>query len=219
MSADPAQDQRRLPFFPLQLVIFPGEQARLHIFEPRYRQLMADLEASGGVFCIAPVIGGKVQDTGTAIGLSKVVQRYEDGRMDIVVEGLNALRVLDYYPEMVGKLYPGGLVRPIENIADGNVEVWAEILGLVTELWTLMQVDKPSPLEGHYRSTFELGHLVSLNLDQEHELLGMQQESQRQQWLLGHLHRTLPVVRSVAEMQRRARMNGEFRKLLSPPEV
>lgn len=208
-----------MPFFPLQMVIFPGEEVRLHIFEPRYRQLMADLEAVGGTFCIVPVIDGKLQPTGTAIALKKVVQRYDDGRLDIIVEGGQALKVLDYYPEMVGKLYPGGIVRPMENFPDGDVQTWAEILGLVHELWTLMQVDKPSPLEGHYRSTFELGHLVSLNMNQEHEMLGMAHERERQQWLLGHLHRTLPVVRTLAEMQRRARMNGEFRKLLSPPEL
>jgi len=215
MTGKTHQEPLRFRFFPLQIVVFPGEEVRLHVFEPRYRQLIAEVLESGDTFCIPPVIDKEVSDTGTEIRLSRMAHRYEDGRMDIIVQGVAALEVLDFYPEVIGKLYPGGPVRRKENIPDGEEATWGAILELVTELWELMQVDKPIPTREVYPDCFALGHLVSLSLKQEYEMLAMARESARQQFLLRHLQESLPLIRSVAEMQRRARMNGQFREF--PP--
>ena len=73
----------KLPFFPLQSIFFPGETVPLHIFEPRYKQLIADCRANAITFGI-PVFINNVMEYGTEVQLVEVVNTYEGGEMDIV---------------------------------------------------------------------------------------------------------------------------------------
>ncbi len=86
-----------LPLFPLQLVVFPGEKLNLHIFEPRYKQLIREVEQNGTTFGIPSYIDGKVMDVGTEIRLISVEKRYEDGQMDIRTEGMGLFRIIELY--------------------------------------------------------------------------------------------------------------------------
>ena len=81
-----------LPFFPLKLVAFPGEELNLHIFEPRYRQLLADAEQNGVTFGICTYIN-QLTGYGTEVRLEKIYKRYEDGRLDIKTRCLSAFQI------------------------------------------------------------------------------------------------------------------------------
>ena len=71
-----------IPLFPLGIVVFPGELLNLHIFEPRYRQLIQECHEEGRSFGIPAVIGNRVQETGTLVQLEEVVKTYEAGQYD-----------------------------------------------------------------------------------------------------------------------------------------
>ena len=86
---------RNIPVFPLGLVLYPKELLPLHIFEDRYKEMISyclDEEASFGVLLMQE---GKMANIGCEAVIDRVVTTYEDGRMDIIVEGTQRFRVTD----------------------------------------------------------------------------------------------------------------------------
>lgn len=84
-----------LPIFELGLAIVPGERGPLHIFERRYRLMIAHCLERGAPFGIVLRDGGGARSIGCGATVTEVVERYEDGRLDIVVTGSDRFRVLD----------------------------------------------------------------------------------------------------------------------------
>ena len=79
-----------LPLFPLQLVVFPGEKLKLHIFEPRYKQLVGECRDEKMTFGLPAFFDGRVAEYGTEMRLLTIFKTYDDGRMDIMTEGVAA---------------------------------------------------------------------------------------------------------------------------------
>ena len=84
-----------LPVFPLSLVAFPGERLNLHIFEPRYKQLIQDCQDEGKTFGIPAYIDDHLNEFGTEMELTSIEKVYEDGSMDIKTRGVQVFRVLE----------------------------------------------------------------------------------------------------------------------------
>ncbi len=78
---------RLLPLFPLQLVVFPGSVVPLHIYEERYREMVGEAEAAGSEFGIVLAKDGGIVNSGCTVLVEEVVQRYPDGRFDVVTRG------------------------------------------------------------------------------------------------------------------------------------
>lgn len=97
-----------LPYFPLGVLLLPGEQQYLHIFEPRYRQLLVDLESGPPQFIIPFVRDQKMERTGSLVRLSKVVERHANGTSDIIIEAEANVRILSFSKQMHQRLYGGG---------------------------------------------------------------------------------------------------------------
>ncbi len=204
-----------LPHFPLELVPFPGERINLHIFEPRYRQLIHQVDQTGSTFCIPAVIDRKVQSVGTEMALIAIEKRYDDGRLDVTVEGLGVVRIIDFFPMMIGWLYPGGSVERIQSFSNGHDLNRLRIIDLVRELWQLLGVEKEVPGIKDLETVFRIGHYIGLSLQQEYDLLTLSEELDRQNSVIAHLEQMLPSVKRVEEVRRKASMNGHFREL--PP--
>ena len=99
-----------LPYFPLSIFLFPGEDMPLRIFEPRYQQLIADARSSGITFVIPFVINQEIQEFGCEVGLKEVVAENPGGRMVITVESLSVVQIKSFRKRLEEKLYPGGAV-------------------------------------------------------------------------------------------------------------
>ena len=102
-----------LPFFPLSVFLFPGEDIPLRIFEPRYKQLIDEARTLGITFAIPFVIEQDIQEFGCEVRLKDVVAEKEGGHMVIVVESLAIVEISSYNKQLEGKLYAGGNVRRI----------------------------------------------------------------------------------------------------------
>ena len=109
-----------IPIFPLAIVVYPGEQLNLHIFEPRYRQLINECFAAKKPFGIPAVIDNKINEMGTLVQVKEVSRVYEDGKMDIKTEGLQVFRMLEAIHELPDKLYSGAIVNYPDNDERGN---------------------------------------------------------------------------------------------------
>lgn len=205
-----------MPLFPLPLVLFPGEVLPLHIFEPRYRQMIGECLEKDSPFGLPTLLGRKLQRHATEAKVQEIVKRYPDGRLDIRIQGIGVLDCLDFYPEVIGKLYPGGPVRRIDMEYEGNLLQWEQIEEAVSLLWRLLGIDKTIPEPTGYGRTFSIGHLLGLDLEKEYAMLCLAEESEREDFLLAHLQSVLPAAQAMEELRQKARMNGHFRHF--PPQ-
>ena len=96
-----------IPIFPLGIVVFPGEELNLHIFEPRYIQLIRECLKAKKPFGIPAVIEKKLGELGTLVKVVDVSKEYEGGEMDIRTQGTKVFRILELVKDIPDKLYSG----------------------------------------------------------------------------------------------------------------
>lgn len=205
-----------LPMFPLQIVVFPNENLNLHIFEPRYQELINDCEEENLTFGIPAYVDGKLMAMGTEISLEKVVKRYKNGESDIRTKGMGVFAIKEYFEKVPGKLYSGASVERLELDMAEMPYINEKILKKAGELFDLLDVDKELPDSHENFSLFDIAHHVGLTLDQEYKLLSIGNAAERQEYLLDHITRLIPVVQQMEEIREKARMNGHFKRIIPP---
>lgn len=205
-----------LPLFPLELVVFPNEDLNLHIFEPRYQELVRDCENEQITFGIPAYIEGKLMSVGTEIRLVKVVKRYKSGESDIRTQGVGLFDIKQLFDPYPGKMYAGAEVErlPLDTVEMPYLN--EQIIKKALELFELLEIDKSVKEDAGQFSIFDIAHHVGLTLEQEYELLQITNAQDRQEYLLDHLSRLLPVVRQMEEIREKAQMNGHFRRIIPP---
>ena len=199
----------RIPLFPLKAVFFPGETVPLHIFEERYKELIADCQKEAMTFGV-PVY---IEDTiafGTEVQLKEIVNTYADGSMDVVCVARQVFRVVSFQPEMPGKPYPGGEVIFPEPIQDADAQQKEALLQAAEELYRLMDLPFP-PIKKEVFNSFTLAHKMGLSFQQEYQLLQLSSEKVRLQFLLDHLNQTAKVLSQLNRTRELIEMNGHFR--------
>lgn len=204
-----------IPTFPLRIVVFPGEALNLHIFEPRYKQLIEECIAEKKPFGIPSAVE-KVpgEELGTLMDIEELVTRHEDGSLDIRTRGRSIFRVLQHIADIPEKLYAGAIVTYPENVMDvDDSRLTKTIIGEVERLFKLLSVSEKFPGEARFIRSYDIGHLVGLSPAQEYELLGLFNEIQRLEYLRRHLNNIVPVIEELELMKARIQMNGHFRNL------
>lgn len=104
-------ESQLIPMFPLTLLPLPGELVPLHIFEPRYKQLLSDcetLDISFGIYCNHEF---NTEKLGSLMKLESVIKRYASGESDIIVRCIDTFSMDKLYRTYKSKMYPGGDVR------------------------------------------------------------------------------------------------------------
>ena len=205
-----------IPLFPLNLVAFPGEKLNLHIFEPRYKQLVKDCVSKDILFGVVPVKNKQLHNMGTTVEIIEIVNTYADGKLDIRTKGISAFELADYKTEFPGKLYPGGEVVELEDIHDNDLSLLTKVLDLVNELYTLMSMKLDLPEANYDFKIYDLAHKVGLSIDQEMELLGIRSEIDRLKYVENHLNNLIPLVKQMETLKEKVRMNGHFKNALPP---
>ncbi|MGY6744680.1 MAG: LON peptidase substrate-binding domain-containing protein [Cecembia sp.] len=199
-----------LPIFPLKLVAFPGERLNLHIFEPRYKQLIHDIKDNGRKFGIGVYLD-RLMPYGTEVELLEISKVYDDGRMDIKTVGRRVFEMITFDNPTKGKLYAGGNVHYYENDPRVPKTVYDEFLFYLKELLRLMdQKVEIRPLDV---DSFTFSHKIGLKMEEEYELLQMEKEADRLKFLTAHLMRVIPVLREIEQAKKRIQMNGHFKNL------
>lgn len=202
-----------IPLFPLGIVVYPGELLNLHIFEPRYRQLINECFEEGKFFGISAVLQQRVQDTGTAVAVQEIVTRYDDGRMDIRVKGEKVYRMLEMVSTLPEKLYSGAIVHYPANRTEPNSRLLNTVLTGIRDLHQWLNVHKKFPAQDDDLNSYQLAHHAGLSLEQEYELLELLDEWQRLEYLRRHLQNTLPMMREMEKLKEKIKLNGHFREL------
>lgn len=205
-----------LPMFPLQMVVFPGEDLNLHIFEERYRQLIADCESDGLSFGIPAYIDGKVAALGTTVSLEKIEKRYPAGELDIRTKASDIFQIKRFYRQVPGKLYAGADVDVLEMDFNEDESVNEQILELTRDLFQILNIRKKLPETADNFLTYHIGHHVGFSVEQEYEMLTVRNAIERQELMLVHLERVIPMAREMENLRVRAQMNGHFKNIIPP---
>lgn len=202
-----------IPLFPLNIVVYPGEQLNLHIFEPRYKQLINECFEEKKEFGIATAFKNGVSEMGTTVSVLSVEKIHTDGEMDIRTVGNHVFKILEHIPEIPEKLYGGAIVTYPENKQDGIASKMFSLLNDIRNFHQLLEVKKDYKKEDAQLNAYDLAHHAGLSLEQEYELLGLLHEAQRQEYLQRHLKKTIPTIVELQNLKKRIEMNGHFRKL------
>ncbi|MFZ6022883.1 MAG: LON peptidase substrate-binding domain-containing protein [Bacteroidota bacterium] len=202
-----------IPFFPSGIVVFPGEQVNLHIFEARYKQLINDCSATKKAFGIPIVLKNTVAEMGTLVQITEIVAAYPDGKMDIRIRGEKIFRILEQITAIPEKLYSGGIVHYPDNDEKQEPQLLQKIITGVRELYQLIGVSKDFKKPDHHLCSYDLAHHAGLSLEEEYEFLGLMYELQRLEYLKRHLTKILPVVLGIESLKEKIQLNGHFREL------
>jgi uncharacterized protein len=202
-----------IPIFPLGIVIYPGENVNLHIFEPRYKQLVKECSESKKSFGIPAVIDNRLQERGTLVSVTEVSKVYDNGEMDIKTEGEKVFRMLEVIKEVPDKMYSGAIVNYPDNKEQGDIELMRRVMNGIRELHKLLNVSKDFKKPDEELKTYEVAHHVGLTLQEEYELLGLFNELQRQEYLKRHLTKVLPLVAEMEGLKEKIKQNGHFKNL------
>lgn len=186
-----------VPLFPLDLVLLPGVPLPLHVFEPRYKEMIAECLELRKPFGVLRASSDGMAEIGCTAEIVDVSKRYDDGRMDILTRGVERFEVLQINEERsflqaeiaVIEDEPG---RPAGPLVEQAVRLHAEIAKLAGT-----QADDP---EGHTdRLSFLLAGSLPLDLDFKQKLLSTLSEAKRLEAVVGYLQAVLPGLRRASK--------------------
>src|SRR5260370_16929841 len=177
----------RISLFPLNVVLLPGAELPLHIFEPRYRQMVKDCLEEKTEFGMVLSLDKGVARVGCTAEIVQVTKRYQDGRMDILTIGRAPFRVVELFTE--DPLLEGQVDYLEDRESPAGPNVQRALVELFEACHTLIFDDYPKNLEG--ASTEDLSYLVAATLPMDllwkQQILGLRSESALQEQPLPHL--------------------------------
>ena len=203
-----AGDGLELPIFELPLVLLPGELLPLHIFEDRYKRMIGRCLEEGEPFGIVfrdDELGAR--NVGCEARVTEVTERFDDGRLNIVVTGERPFRVLDRF-EAAG--YPAGEVEPVEPRDDDEVTAGAavEARAAFAELVRRVGGEPPPPEELETYDSYGIAARVELPPETKQQLLEQRFEPERMRILAVALGVLVAAVTRSREVAERAKVNG-----------
>jgi len=195
-----------LPLFPLEVVLFPGTPLPLHIFEPRYKEMIAECLAEHRSFGVVRAVEQGLAEVGCTAEIVTVVKEYPDGRLDLVTEGRQRFEVVRVNQErsflraevLMIDDEPG---TPPKEDTSRAVQLHSDLLAIAGAKQDLSAAD-PSLL------SFYLAGSLPLDLDFKQKLLALRSEPERLSLLISYLETIIPNLRRAANARERAGGNG-----------
>ena len=198
-----SMDRRRIPLFPLNIVLFPGQAVPLHIFELRYRRMTRECLDAQSPFGLIFADDGKMAQTGCTALIVKVLKEYEDGRSDILTVGQTAFRLLHLHDE---KLYYEADVEFLEEDFSGvDPGVSSRLEQLCDQCHQLLYgEDAPRfESEGGISLAYHVASELPVEISVRQKLLEIRSEAERQKQLVAY------VVEWYPKLQRREHVRGK----------
>jgi Lon protease-like protein len=199
-----------LPLFPLDVVLLPGTPLPLHVFEPRYKEMISECLADKQPFGVVRAKQEGVADIGCTAEIITVTKKYEDGRMDIVTEGRRRFEVMQVDQER--SFLRAEVVYLDDEAERATGEEVAQALKLHGEILKLAGAEPERAVDLDQRTlSFRLAGSLPLDLDFKQTLLGMNSESARIHALISCFETILPNLRRAVHARQKAGGNGHAR--------
>ena len=186
-----------LPIFPLDLVLLPGVPLPLHIFEPRYKEMIAECLEQKKPFGVVRASSDGVAEIGCTAEIVSVTKKYDDGRMDILTRGVERFEVIELNQDR------SFLQATISVVEDERQKPAADIVSqavrLYGEIAKLAGTESSGPDEQADNLSFLLAGSLPLDLDFKQSLLSTLSEAKRLEAVVAYLEAVLPGVRRAAK--------------------
>jgi Lon protease-like protein len=194
--------------FPLELVLLPGERVPLHIFEDRYRDLIGECMAEDSEFGLILETEDGLREVGTKTAIVELIDTFDDGRMNVLVEGRERFRVVELTE---GRTFLTAEIEELED--DGELPEADEVDHAVDVFRRLVAVAEADEIdEPEAESTalsFELASRVDFGHDLKQELLELRSERVRLKRLSELLEEAVEALAREREVRQRASGNGK----------
>jgi Lon protease-like protein len=201
--------EAEFPLFPLGLVALPGELVPLHIFEERYKTMIASCLEADSEFGIVWLADDGLRDIGCAMVIEKVLEKMDDGRMNLLARGTRPFRVL----ERQGHLpYPAGVIEFVEDQGDDpDPDLVASARAAYADLVRRATDREPESSELEDMGAYEMAATVDFGLDAKQGLLDLRSENARLRLVTRLFRAATKRLDFVDRAQARARSNGKVR--------
>ena len=192
-----------MPIFPLELVLLPGVPLPLHIFEPRYKEMIAECLEQKKPFGIVRASSDGVADIGCTAEIMSVTKKYDDGRMDILTRGVERFEVIQVNEERSFLQAEISLLQDEDEEENDQgkpaTEMVTQAVRLHAEIAKLAGTEPSGPDEQAANLSFLLAGSLPLDLDFKQSLLSTLSEAKRLEAVIGYLEAILPGLRRAAK--------------------
>jgi Lon protease-like protein len=196
----------RFPLFPLGLVLLPQEFVPLHIFEERYKRMVAECLERDSEFGIVWLSDEGLRDVGCTARIERVVETFDDGRMNILVVGARPFRLMRRIEDLA---YPAGDIELLEDFdSDGDPELAAQAHARYAELVEKATEEKPDPEEIAQLDAYGMAATVEHPPEAKQALLELRAESDRLRMVDEMFRTAIKRVAYAEEAAERAQTNG-----------
>jgi Lon protease-like protein len=197
------------PLFPLALVALPGELVPLHIFEERYKTMMSECVESGTEFGIVWMSDDELKEIGCACTIERVLERLDDGRMNLLARGTRPFRVLERQAHLP---YPAGVVEFMEDSAEEpDPKLVGDARATYADLVRRATDREPEDVELDEMGAYDMAATVDFGLDAKQGLLDLRSENARLRLVTRLFRAATKRLDFVDRAQARARSNGKVR--------
>jgi len=199
----------RIPLFPLNVVLFPGADLPLHIFEPRYRQMVRDCLDNKSEFGMLLALENGIAGTGCTAEILEVAKKYDDGRMDILTVGRDPFRVVELFAD--DPLLEGSVDYLDDRQSAVSPQTRKSLVELYEACHTLIFGDYPrdaAPADAEDQLSYVVASKLPMDLLWKQRILELRTEAERQERLLAYLRDWAPHLQKVESAQRSAAGNG-----------
>jgi Lon protease-like protein len=188
-----------LPIFPLELVLLPGVPLPLHIFEPRYKEMIAECLEQKKPFGVVRASSDGVADIGCTAEIMSVIKKYDDGRMDILTRGVERFEVIEVNEDRSFLQAEISVVQDEDEPGKPAAEMVTQAVRLHAEIAKLAGAEPAGPDEHAGNLSFLLAGSLPLDLDFKQNLLSTLSEKKRLEAVIGYLEAILPGLRRAAK--------------------
>ena len=197
------------PLFPLQLVVLPSEIVPLHIFEDRFKTMIEECLANESEFGVVWMADDGLHDVGCACRIDRVIERFDDGRINLLASGTRPLRIVERQRDLA---YPAGVVEfltddpgaPPQELIDAAQSAYAELVHAATDR-------TPTAEELNSMDAYAMAATVDFGLEAKQGLLGLRSEDARLKLVARLFRAALKRLDFVDRAQARAKTNGKVR--------
>jgi len=193
-----------LPMFPLNTVIIPGEVRTLHVFENRYQELVTDCITNQANFGIPYIKGGQIAEYGVEVVITKILQHYADGEMDIEIKGIKPFKILKYTKVLTPKLYGAANIEEHEeDIISNRYKLFRSFKKFIKQA-----KNQEIPVENLTNvSVYKVAHLLDLTNDEKLQLIAFEHLKEKEDFLISKIKLYTHALKLEKELRNNFRMN------------
>ena len=202
------QPTESFPLFPLGLVLLPSELVPLHIFEERYKLMIGECLERESEFGIIWLSDEGLKDVGCSARIDRVLERFDDGRLNILVEGAQPFRLTRRIEDLP---YPAGNVEPLEDEDEPEQEALERARSSYADLVEEVTDSRPEPDALAKLGAYGMAATLEVAPAAKQSLLELRSESARLEQLEGLFAEALQRIRMAERAAERASGNGHLK--------